>query len=177
MIRTAKEQDIQAIADTYTELLCYEQEHGKVSNWKLNVYPTIQVPAEKVPTQTMFVLEEQGQICASMVLNQEQAPEYREIGWAFPAPDEKVLVIHTLCVPPSRAKRGYGARMVCFAKQYAAEKGCSAIRLDTFAYNEPAKELYLKNGFCIAGYGTILLQGLIEEDQVYLEFGLPKTNN
>lgn len=35
MIRRAKLEDIPEIAETYTELLAYEKEHGSHSNWKL----------------------------------------------------------------------------------------------------------------------------------------------
>ena len=76
MIRQAEEKDIPAIAETYTALLTWEKEHGGQSNWVLDVYPTAAVPGEKVPRGEMFVLEEDGEICASMVLNQEQLPEY-----------------------------------------------------------------------------------------------------
>lgn len=169
MIRLATTDDIKAIENTYTELLTFEQEHTSNSNWKLGIYPTIKVPKEKVPTKTMFVLEDNHEICASMVLNQDQALEYESIPWKYEATKDKVLVIHTLCIPPSKAGNGYGRAMVEFAKDYALKHGCKVIRLDTYAHNEPAKRLYQKLGFIISGYGTILLQGLIKEDQVYLE--------
>lgn len=169
MIRRAKKEDIAAIAETYRELLTYEQEFGSNSNWKLDVYPTIAVPKSKIPTGTMYVLEENGEVCASMVLNHEQADEYAEINWQYPGEGDCVLTIHTLCIPPRKASHGYGRQMVEYAKQCAAETGCTVIRIDTYAHNEPAKRLYLNNGFRIAGYGRILLQGLIEEEQVYLE--------
>ena len=69
---------------------------------------------------------------------------------------------------------GYGRQMVEYAKKYAEGSGCTTIRIDTYAHNEPAKRLYLKNGFRIAGYGRILLQGLIDEEQVYLECEVQK---
>lgn len=169
MIRKAEEKDIQNIADTYTRLLTYEQEHGSNSGWKLNLYPTIEVPQQAVPTGNMYVLEENGEICASMILNSEQAEEYTEISWLYPASDEQVLVIHTLCIPPEKAGRGYGTAMLNFAKEYGREHGMTVIRMDTWLHNEPAKKLYLKNGFQIAGTGKILLHGVIDEDQVYLE--------
>lgn len=174
MIRKAIPSDIAAITTTYNDLLVYEEQNGNISNWKLGVYPTIAVPKSKVPTGTMYVLEENGEICASMVLNHEQADEYTDIAWKYPGDDTTVLVIHTLCVPPQKAGHGYGQRMVQFAKDYAAQLCCSTIRIDTYAYNEPAKRLYQKNGFRIAGYGNILLQGLIEEEQVFLECEVQK---
>lgn len=79
MIRLATTDDIKSIENTYTELLTFEQEHTSNSNWKLGVYPTIKVPQEKVPTKTMFVLEDNHEVCASMVLNQDQALEYESI--------------------------------------------------------------------------------------------------
>ena len=85
-----------------------------------------------------------------------------------------MLVIHTLCNPPQKAGHGCGRQMVEYAKRYAAEVGCTTIRIDTYADNEPTKRLYLKNGFRLAGYGQILLQGLIEEEQVYLECEVQK---
>ena len=170
MIRKAEMSDIAAIADTYTELLTYEQQNGGHSNWRLGVYPTIAVPEAKVPTGTMYVLEENGEICASMVLNHDQAEEYAGIGWQYPGEDDQVLVIHTLCIPPQKAGHGYGRQMVEYAQKYAKEYGCTTVRIDTYAHNEPAKRLYLKNGFRISGYGRILLQGLIDEEQVYLEY-------
>ena len=61
-------------------------------------------------------------------------------------------------------------KMVSFAKEFARKASCTVIRIDTYAHNESAKALYLKNGFRIAGYGDIVLQGLIPEEQVYLEY-------
>lgn len=174
MIRKAKRTDIVAIADTYTALLTHEQQYGGYSNWKLGVYPTIAVPETKVPTGTMYVLEENGEVCASMVLNHDQAEEYAGIEWQYHGEGEQVLVIHTLCIPPQKAGHGYGRQMVEYVKHYAAEVGCTTIRIDTYAHNEPAKRLYLNTGFRIAGYGRILLQGLIEEEQVYMECEVSK---
>lgn len=169
MIRKATMKDVNAIARTYEELLIFEKENGSNSNWEWNVYPTAAVPESKIPAGSMYVLEEEGEICASMVLNQDQAEEYAQVDWLYPAKQEEVLVIHTLCVRPSRSGNGYGRMMVQYAKQYAVGIGCSVVRIDTYAHNEPAKRLYQNNGFRIAGYGRILLQGLIDEDQVYLE--------
>ena len=169
MIRKAERKDIAAIGETYTELLTHEKKHGGFSNWELGVYPTVRVAEEKVPCGEMFVLEEDGRICASMVLNSDQAEEYAAVPWKYEAASAQVLVIHTLCIPPQQAGRGYGTQMVAYAKEYAIAHGCTVIRIDTYAHNEPDKQLYQKNGFRIAGWGKIKLQGLIDEDQVYLE--------
>ena len=56
-----------------------------------------------------------------------------------------------------------------FAADFAALHGCTAIRIGTWLHNGPAKRLYQRNRFRIAGEGRIRLQGLIDEEQVYLE--------
>lgn len=104
-----------------------------------------------------------------MVLNHDQAAEYRNVNWNYAAEENQVLVIHTLCVPPEQSGHGYGTQMIEFAKRFAKDHGCTVIRIDTYAHNEPAKALYQKNGFRVVGYGQIVLQGLIPEEQVYLE--------
>lgn len=170
MIRKATPADVPAIGETYTQLLTHEQAHGGHSNWQLGVYPTEAFAAEHV--DKMYVLEEEGHIAASMLLNQEQAAEYATIPWQYPAEDKDVLVIHTLCIPPALAGRGYGRKMVAFAKEEARAQGCQVMRIDTYAYNEPAKALYQKQGFRIAGYADCLHHGLIQEKLVYLECSL-----
>ena len=93
------------------------------------------------------MLEEDGQICASMILNRHQAEAYAEMDWQYPAPPEQVLVIHTLTMPPEMSGKGYGTRMVRFAMEEARRMGCKVIRLDTYVGNLPAQRLYGKLGF------------------------------
>ena len=169
MIRQAVKTDIDAVENSYTELLTYEKEHGGSSNWVLGVYPTREVAERSYGEGTLYVLEEGAEICASMILNQYQSDDYREMEWMYPADDSEVLVIHTLCIPPSKAGRGYGKKMVQYAIEHARKMNCTAIRLDTWAGNEPAAALYQKFGFRYVGVTDVLLQGLIPEKQVFFE--------
>lgn len=168
MIRLATAEDIDAIEASYKELLAYEREHGSNTNWDEN-YPTRKVPEMAVPKGQMFVLEEGGQICASMMLNGNPGAGYDEVEWRFPATPDEVLVIHTLVVPPSQARHGYGLKMLDFAKRYGREHGKRVLRIDTWIDNEPAKALYLRNGFAIVGTVHVLHWGVIDEDQVLLD--------
>ncbi len=172
MIRQAINTDAEQISRSYEELLRYEKENVSFTNWREGVYPTIQVPLNTIPKGTMYVLEDQGKICASMVLNKEQAPEYQQIDWHYLAKAEEVLVIHTLCISPKHAGKGYGSQMVRFAMQYAQELGCKVIRLDTYVGNKPAASFYQKLGFRFAGVAPALLQGLISEDLMFLEYNV-----
>lgn len=169
MIRKATIADIDAVENSYTELLVYEKEHGSTSNWVLDLYPTRSVAEKSVKAGTLFVLEEDDEICASMIVNQSQGEEYKEGEWLYPAADEEVLVIHTLCIPPSKAGHGYGKAMVQFGLDYAKELDCTVIRLDTWAGNEPAFSLYKKFGFRSVGIVDTMFQGVIPEKLRLLE--------
>ena len=118
MIRLATKNDIAAVAESYDQLLKHEQINGGFSNWILGVYPTIQVAEETVKNGTMYVLDKDGEVCASMIINNEQANEYEYIDWLYPAEKEKVLVVHTLCIPPKSARKGYGKQMVFSARYF-----------------------------------------------------------
>ena len=76
----------------------------------------------------LYVLEENGQIAASITINQEQPAEYAQVQWGCDAKPEEVMVIHLLCVRPSKAHRGLGHAMVQFILDEARKQGCKAVR-------------------------------------------------
>ncbi len=169
MIRLANPQDLDAVAASYDALLLHEQARGGHTNWVLGVYPTRQTAEAALADGALYILEEEGSLCASMILNRAQAADYARIPWQFDAPPQQVAVLHTLCVPPDRAKRGYGRRMVEFALAQARAQGCAVLRLDTFAGNAPAAALYEKLGFRLAGRAEVLHQGVIREELIFFE--------
>lgn len=63
-----------------------------------------------------------------MVLNYDQVEQYNDIPWLYPA--EEALVVHTLCVPPEKARHGYGTKMVHYEQRFAVENEDMVIRLD-----------------------------------------------
>lgn len=169
MIRQATMADIPGISQTYADLLAHEAVCGSTTNWRAGVYPTDRVPQTKIPAGAMYVLEEDGVICGSMVLNHDQPAEYRDIDWLYPAEDAQVLVIHTLCVAPQHAGKGYGTQLVRFALAHARALNCRVVRIDTWEHNEPAKRFYAGRGFRLAGLHRCLHEGVIDEVLAYLE--------
>lgn len=169
MIRKATEQDLDWIEASYTELLMREADHGSNTNWQLGVYPTRETARAGLADQTLYVLEEVGELCASVILNQVQAEVYKEIEWAYPADPQEVLLIHTLCIPPSKAGRGLGKAMAGFALAKAKEMGCKVIRLDTYVGNKPAASLYRSLGYRYAGKAETMHEGVIPEELIFFE--------
>ena len=170
MIRRATAADIDAITASYDELFEHERIHGSNTQWIQGLYPTRETAARGVERGEMYVYYKDGQLAASMILNSHQAAEYYEIPWQYEALDDEVLVIHTLCVPPSMAGKGLGTLMVGFATGYAIAAGKRLIRLDTNAKNLPAQQLYRKLGYRLAGSHHALHEGALDTELVYMEY-------
>lgn len=95
----------------------------------------------------MFVLEENGEILASVILNSKANESYRLVNWSREVPDEKVLIIHVLAVSPKHAGKGLGTKMMQYILDYAKEIRMQAVRLDVISNNSSAEHLYQKMGF------------------------------
>ena len=169
MIRKALEKDLDGVEKGYTDLLLYEQEHGSHSHWVLGAYPTRETAENAFEAGSLYVMEENGAICASMILNERQLDNYKNINWKYTADDHKVKVVHTLCVPPAFARKGCGKQMMEYAEKKAREEGFQVLRIDTCAENEPAKKLYAGLGYRCAGKQDALFMDKIPEEMIFLE--------
>lgn len=173
MIRKAVSQDIEQIEKSYVELLLHEKEHGAYTVWELGVYPTRATAEKALAEQSLYVLEEEGEICASIIANHVQPNEYEQIKWKYQAEAQEMLVIHLLCVRPSKAGHGYGKSLVQFVIEEAKRMKCKTVRLDTGSQNKPAVSLYTKLGFEIAGTTTMAVGGLLaHNDHLFFEINI-----
>lgn len=161
MIRKATSHDIDQVEKSYVELLLHEQKYGAYTAWQLGVYPTRKTAEKALSEGALYVMEQNGEICASIIANQTQPEEYNKINWKYSAPPSEVLVIHLLCVRPSKSGCGIGREMVKFAIEEARHMNCKTVRLDTGLQNKPAVALYTKLGFELAGTTTMFIGGLI----------------
>lgn len=172
MIRPAKTADIAAICAIYSEIFAKERAGENYTQWIEGVYPTAATAEKALAAGTMYVLEEGGEALASVILNSFQPAEYAEIPWLYPAEGKEALVIHTLCVSPRAAGRGLATKLIEFACGFAYGRGAKVIRLDTNAKNDPARRLYLRNGWRLAGSHRALHEGVLDTELVYLERAL-----
>ena len=165
-IRKGTPADLDAVEAIYHDILDYQAATINYTNWIKGKYPTRRDAQLAQEAGTLYVMEEDGRIVACVNLNQIQPPEYANINWSIPAQPHEVLVIHTLCVPPQESGKGYARAFVSFAEKLGREKGCKAIRLDTYEGNEPAKAMYPKLGYTPVGKTWFHFQNVIWE---YLE--------
>ena len=147
IIRKAILQDISAIAEIY-DGICDAQAEGKmVVSWIKGVYPTEDTALAALQRDDLFVMEEKNKIVGTAIINQKQMDSYYNADWKFPAEEKEVMVLHTLAISPEYGRKGYGSTFVKYYEEYAREKGCPYLRMDTNAINKTARALYEKLGY------------------------------
>lgn len=170
MIRKAASKDIGLIEDTYNEHFQYEIEHGAVTVFRKDIYPTKQDAEKAVKAGALYVYEATCDIAGSAIIDKIQPPEYENIAWSGSFAQDEVMVIHLLLVRPSMKGNGIATSLVKYAMELAKNDHCKAIRLDTGSQNIPALELYKKMQFQIAAVSSMKVGGTIpHNNHVFLE--------
>ena len=172
IIRKATLQDVKAIVEIYNEI-CDAQDEGKLTvSWIKGVYPTEDTALAALRRDDLFVMEEDKEIVGTGVINHQQMDAYYDANWKFPAENHEVMVLHTLAISPKVGRKGHGSIFVKYYEEYAREKGCPYLRMDTNAINKAARALYNKLGYkeidiipCefngISGFQMVLLEKYI----------------
>ena len=111
------------------------------------IYPTRATAEAALARDDLFVLEEDGTVLGMGVINQSQVDVYAGAPWRYPAPDEQVMVLHTLAIHPAARGRGRATAFVRYYEDYARAHGCPYLRIDTNERNAAARRLYHKLGF------------------------------
>lgn len=169
MIRKATSADIEAIAGIYEKIHDKIQEGQLSVGWIRGVYPTADTVRMALDRDDIFVFENDGKILASAIINQVQVPEYVDGNWEYDAPDDKIMVLHTLTVDPDASKGGIGSQFVAFYEEYAREQGCTLLRMDTNQINTVARKFYAKLGYREAGIVPCVFNGIPDVGLVLLE--------
>lgn len=168
-IRKATENDIRQIASIYSAIHTEEEKGRAVIGWKRNIYPVEGNARDAVHRGDLFVMEEEGEIVASAIINQIQVPEYADCPWKYRAADTEVMVLHTLVVSPDKKGHGYGTAFVDFYEQYAKEHHCPFLRMDTNVINHAARKLYARLGYSEPGIVHCVFNGIAGVQLVCLE--------
>ena len=169
IIRKANIKDISEIANIYDEI-CDAQDEGKLAvSWIKGIYPTEDTAMAALKRDDLFILEEDGTIVGTGIINQKQMDAYYGAEWKFPAKDQEVMVLHTLAISPKVGRKGYGSAFVKYYEEYARENGCCYLRMDTNEVNKTARALYNKLGYEEIGMVPCNFNGIKGFHMVLLE--------
>ncbi len=170
MIRKATIEDLEQIENSYEEHFQYEKEHEVFTVFRKGIYPTGKDAKAAIDNHALYIFEENGVLTGSIIADQIQSEEYRNIQWMCNVPDEKVLVIHLLMVRPCMTGKGIASKLVNYVIELAEKAGCKSVRLDTGSQNSPAVALYKKNGFRIVEEADMKVGGAIaHKKHLFLE--------
>lgn len=168
-IRKGIQADIPGIAAIYDRILA-EEEAGRASiGWVRGIYPTEATALAALEAGDLFTMTEDGVLTAAARINRIQVPVYSQIPWTWEAPEEAVMVLHTLVVDPLCRGRGYGTAFVDFYERYAREQGRLCLRMDTNEKNTAARALYARLGYREAGVVLCEFNGIPDVRLVCLE--------
>ena len=169
MIRKANFDDLNSIAEIYAKIHTAEENGDVVIGWERGIYPERETAQAALERGDIFVLEEDGLILGTAVINHEQVDVYEGAGWKYDAEDGQVMVMHTLVVDPDFLGKGFGSRFVKFYEEYAHDNGSDYLRIDTNARNKVARAFYGKLGYEEIGIVPCVFNGLEGVQLVLLE--------
>lgn len=125
MIRKATAKDIDAVEKLYDAIHTAEENGKQTIGWIRGIYPVRKTAEMALARDDLFVLEDDGKICGTGILNKIQVDSYAEGHWEHEVPDEQVCVLHTLVIDPNSAGKGYGRAFIEYYETYAQENGCT----------------------------------------------------
>ena len=169
MIRKATEADLDAILQLYDEMHDAQEAGLICTNWKRGIYPSRATALSALERNDLFVIEENGKIIGSGIINHNQLRIYVGAPWKHRVPDEQVCVLHTMMISPAESGKGHAGAFLAFYEQYALEHGCPELRIDTSEINTPARALYRKHGYQEIGIAVQELNGIPDVSLVMLE--------
>lgn len=145
--RLARQEEFEIIRDLYWDLIEKTAHLPSFPHWKKGQHPSNEWLISSIEKSQMFVLEENEEIVASVILNHEANESYKLVKWTKEVPNKKVLIVHVLAVSPKHSGKGLGTKMMAYIMDYAKETKMQAIRLDVISNNNAAEHLYKKMGF------------------------------
>lgn len=194
-IRKATPADLEGVCAVFDEIHTAEEAGQLTTGWKREIYPVRGTFEAALERDDLFVAETaaapslpEGSACGEAagsadetevpaapriigagILNRIQVDVYEGAPWRCEAPDEEVMVLHTLGIAPSGAGCGAGTAFVKYYEAYAREHGCRELRIDTNETNRAARRLYGKLGYSEIGIVPTVFNGIPGVNLVLLE--------
>ena len=172
IIRKAVSKDIDAVVSIYDKIHTAEEKGKVIIGWRRDIYPTRKTAEDAILRQDLFVMEEEGVIFGSGIINKAQVDVYAKAKWEYDAEPEEIMLLHTLVIDPDKKRKGLGKSFVKFYEKYSKNSGCKYLRLDTNEKNVNARGMYKKMGYREIGIVPCVFNGLEGVNLVLIEKAL-----
>ncbi|MFK5582381.1 GNAT family N-acetyltransferase [Serinicoccus sp. LYQ131] len=159
--RQAEASDTAAAQAAYRQIVDHLAATVDFPHWHTENRPSEDEVQEWIGSGELYLTLEQtgGRIAGVVALNHAAPDAYLHAPWALEVPPEQILVVHALAVSPDFLRQGVARFLVDASLDVAREKGCRAVRLDTYVENIAARELYARCGFTDLGVHTLHYEG------------------
>lgn len=163
--RLANMSDLPSLKKMFSQIINHMDDTG-IAIWD-DIYP-VTFFEKDIANNQLFIAEKEEVMVAAFALWQED--EY-EVHWH----NGTALYLGRFGVNVAYLKQGVGSLTLDYAKKIAQEKGIDYLRLYVVDINQPAINLYLKNGFTkVDGVKTETFDDGFELHEYGFEFELSK---
>ena len=148
-IRLAEKKDIDRIMQIIADA---RESIGRlgIDQWQYG-YPTRDIVKEDVSLERSFVVEDNGNLCATFALMMNGEPTYKKIYCGAWIGDGEYLALHRIAIDGAHRGKGVASEIVGFLAKHAKENGYCSVRVDTHEGNLPMRKMLEKNGFEYCG--------------------------
>ncbi|MEK4668116.1 GNAT family N-acetyltransferase [Niallia sp. FSL R7-0271] len=142
-IRLATINDLDAIMNIAAKTIKIMNEEGN-DQWS-DKYPAEKDFKTDIENSSAFVAIMDEEVVGSIAIDRIGGKNYDLIEWTLT--EKNFYVIHRLMVDPEIRGGGIASKLLAFAEIIAIENDTFYLKTDTYAINEKAQNLFLKNGF------------------------------
>lgn len=145
--RKARTGDFDRITEFYKHVISDTEDMAENVLWIYGLHPADDIIMSYIDENAMYIMEEDGIICAAGAMTLSQEEDYHDVKWNLNLSDDEVSVIHILCSDPDRKRQGIAKRFMSELTRVAKSENKKAIRLDALYCNIHAQKLYESLGY------------------------------
>ena len=139
--------DFNKITEFYKYVINNTKGMSECGRWIYGQHPTDEMIKSYIDSDSMYYMEEDGNIIAAVAVTFCQGEDYHGVHWSKNFHDDEVAVVHILCVDPKKQKGGLAKEVMAEIVNMAKVNNKKAVRLDALCCNTPAHRLYESIGF------------------------------
>ncbi len=134
-----------------------------IDQWQYG-YPSRDIIIDDVSNGFSYVASEDGEICATFCLKEDEEPTYKNIYEGAWLSTEKSYALHRIAICNLKRGKGIAGKIIEFITQKCKNDGITSLKVDTHKGNIPMRKMLEKNGFTYCG---IIYLGTGEERVAY----------
>lgn len=159
-LRQAQPEDFNSVCTLYQKIIASLESRTNFPLWTWGVHPSQQSLKEALDNREIWLFEQNGQLCGSAFVNRVLEGE-EQVSWQ----GNDAWCIHLFGIDPVLGGKGLSDRFLQGLLAILKEKRADSIRLNLIEGNDPARNLYTRNGFEHRGHYSVWL-----DDEGFLPF-------